>query len=757
MMTINLLKESKMESFNGDKLGNEDQSDNQASHSCCAGHKEQGSPQLKYKEGIADHLKFICPMHPEVTKMGPGSCPICGMALEPEEIQLEEGENPELKDFTRRFVFSLVFSVPLFLVAMSDMIPLFTISIPHGINSILQLFLATPVVLWSGFPFFQRGWQSVKTRNLNMFTLIAMGTGVAYFYSLLATLFPSLFPDNFKNAEGMVPLYYESAAIIITLVLLGQVLELRARSKTGSAIRTLLGLAPKVAKKVFEDGREVEIPIEEIQVGDHMKVYPGAKIPVDGVVLSGKSLVDESMITGEPVPVEKLIGSPVTGATVNGTGAFVMEAKKVGSETLLSQIVKMVSQAQRSRAPIQKLADQVSSYFVPTVVITSILTAIIWVLWGPEPVFTHAFLNAVAVLIIACPCALGLATPMSIMVGTGKGANHGVLLKDAESLEMLEKIDTLVVDKTGTLTEGRPTLSEIKTFNQFSEDMILTFAASLENLSEHPLARAIIEEAKKREIKTLLTSDLNYIPGQGLVGQVDGRFVCLGNEKLLSSHGVVVDEMNQYAEQLQKKGEGAMLLAIDRKAAGILFVSDPIKKTTAEAISYFKNKNIKVIMLTGDNKHTAQAVAEKVNVDSFESEVLPDRKGEIIASLQKEGRRVAMAGDGINDAPALARADVGIAMGTGTDVAIESASVVLVKGDLLGIVKAHKLSQKTMRNIRQNLFLAFVYNSLGVPIAAGILYPFTGVLLSPIFASVAMSLSSVSVIGNALRLRATKL
>lgn len=729
----------------------------EGAHSCCSVH---GNKKVNKPLPIANKdLIYTCPMHPEIRQKGPGSCPICGMALEPEEVQLEEVENPELKDFTRRLWVSAGLSIPLLLLAMSDLIPGQPVqhAMPFWFYAGLQLILASPVVLWGGFPFFQRGWESIKNKNFNMFTLIALGTGVAYGYSVFATIFPSLFPEDLKVHAGFVPLYFEAAAVITALVLVGQVLELRARSQTGNAIKALLGLVPKTAKKVFDNGQEEEISIEDIQLGDLLRVRPGEKVPVDGEIIEGKSSLDESMITGEPIPVEKEVGSPVTGATINGTGTFLMKATRVGSDTLLSQIVKMVSQAQRSRAPIQKLADTVSSYFVPAVVIIAIATAIVWSIWGPEPAFTYAILNSVAVLIIACPCALGLATPMSIMVGTGKGATNGVLIKNAEALEVLEKIDTLVVDKTGTLTVGKPKLSKIYTKNNFSEDQVLSFSASIESVSEHPLARAILEEAKERQLSLKQVEDFDSMTGMGLFGRIDGHDILVGNKKLLEKHGVDVTGAIKEAEDLQKTGNGVMFISIDGVLAGTLAVSDPIKETTKDAISYFHEKGIQVIMLTGDNKHTAKAIADKIGIDKFEADVLPDRKSEVIKSLQIEGRRVAMAGDGINDAPALAQSNVGIAMGTGTDVAIESAGVTLVKGDLMGIVKAHKLSQQTMNNIRQNLFFAFFYNALGVPLAAGLLYPFMGLLLSPIFASLAMSLSSVSVIGNALRLRSGKL
>lgn len=702
---------------------------------------------------------YTCPMHPEIRQKGPGNCPICGMALEPEEVSLVEEENPELVDFTRRLKVSAVLALPLVILAMSDLIPGQPIqhALPAWLNAGIQFLLATPVVLWAGLPFFERGWASLKSRNFNMFTLIALGTAVAYIFSVVGTFFPQIFPESLRVHGGMIPLYYEAAAVITALVLLGQVLELRARSQTGNAIRALLGLAAKAARRVKPDGSEEDIPVEHIHIGDLLRVRPGEKIPTDGEIADGRSVVDESMISGEPIPVEKTIGSKVTGATVNTTGSFVMRATKIGSDTLLSQIVKMVSQAQRSRAPIQKLADQVSSYFVPAVVLVAVLTAIVWYLLGPDPKLTHAIVNAVAVLIIACPCALGLATPMSIMVGTGKGASLGVLIKNAEALERLEKITTLVVDKTGTLTIGKPKLSMVKTLPGFDEAHVLSLTASLEKSSEHPLAEAIVSGAKDRKVSLVDVSDFNSITGMGVKGLVQGRTVLAGNRKLLEKHGVAVDELTQVAQALQVTGHGVMLVAIDGNPAGIIAVKDPIKETSKPAIQYFHSRNIEVVMLTGDNIKTADAVAKELGIDRVEAEVLPEQKNEVIRKLQSQGKRVAMAGDGINDAPALAQADVGIAMGTGTDVAIESAGVTLVKGDLTGIVRAHQLSQKTMTNIRQNLLFAFGYNALGVPIAAGVLYPAFGLLLSPMIASLAMSLSSVSVIANSLRLRSVKL
>ena len=714
--------------------------------------------EVKYTAVDAGKI-YVCPMHPEIRQKGPGTCPICGMALEPDEVSLEHEENPELVDFSHRLKVSAALAVPLLALAMSDLIPGQPVqhAMPWWLYSGLQLTLASPVVLWAGLPFFERGWASLRTRNLNMFTLIAIGTGVAYLYSLFATFFPRVFPESMKVHGGMVPLYYEAAAVITALVLLGQVLELRARSRTGNAIRALLGLAPKTARRVGLSGEEEDIPLELVKIGDQLRVRPGEKIPTDGKILEGKSAVDESMITGEPVAVEKEAGSFVTGATVNGVGSFLMEATRVGSETLLAQIVRMVSQAQRSRAPIQKLADRVSSYFVPAVVAVAVLTAIIWLVWGPEPAGLYAVVNAVAVLIIACPCALGLATPMSIMVGTGKGAGHGVLIKSADALEAMEKVTTLVVDKTGTLTVGKPKLDAVKPLEGFTEEEILAWAAALESVSEHPLAEAIVSGAKQRGITSLVAANFESFTGYGLRGTVEGREILVGNGRLLQKFGVDSSQLEKVAAELQKGGSGAMLVAVNKKAAAVIAVKDPVKETTKEAVAYFLAKGIEVIMLTGDNRLTAQAVAQEVGISRFDADVLPEGKIEIVRKLQAQGKIVAMAGDGINDAPALAQATVGIAMGSGTDVAMESAGITLVKGDLLGIVRAHRLSQETMKNIRQNLFFAFVYNALGVPVAAGILYPAFGLLLSPMLASAAMSLSSVSVIANSLRLNRIKI
>ena len=703
--------------------------------------------------------EYVCPMHPEIVRPEPGFCPICGMALEPRTVTLEEEVNPELVDMTRRFWISLVLATPIFFLAMSDMIPgqpLQRIASPQLLNW-LQLGLATPVVLWGGWPFFQRGWASIINRSLNMFTLIAIGVGTAYIYSVVATLFPHLFPQSFRGHNGEVGVYFDAAAVITTLVLLGQVLELRARSKTSRAIKALLGLAPRTARLIRDDGTEVDVPLEQVKPGDRLRVRPGEKIPVDGIVLEGTTSVDESMITGEPIPVEKTKGSKVAGGTVNGTGSFIMQAERVGSDTLLAQIVRMVAEAQRSRAPIQKLADIVAGYFVPAVVLVAVLTFIIWALFGPEPTMAYALVNAVAVLIIACPCALGLATPMSIMVGTGRGATAGVLIKNAEALEVLEKIDTLVVDKTGTLTEGKPRLISVIPVRGQDEVEILLLAASLERGSEHPLAEAIVKGAEERGVKLAETREFRSITGKGVVGSADGKNVALGNAKLLEELNIKAGELWGQSEELRKEGQTVMYVVVDGAIAGLLGVADPVKQSTPEAIELLHEDGIKIVMLTGDNRTTAEAVAKRLGIDQIQAEVLPEQKVEVVKRLQAEGRMVAMAGDGVNDAPALAQAHVGIAMGTGTDVAMESAGVTLIKGDLRGIAKARRLSRGTMRNIRENLFFAFIYNVLGIPIAAGVLYPFSGMLLSPVIASVAMTFSSVSVISNALRLNKLQL
>ncbi len=706
---------------------------------------------------VVTGIEYTCPMHPEIVRTEPGSCPICGMALEPRNAPVED--NSELRDMTRRFWFSVALALPVFALAMAaDLLPQ---ALPESLSMRLlqwiEFVLATPVVLWSGWPLFQRGWASLVNRHLNMFTLIGLGVGVAWSYSMVALLLPGIFPPLMRAMDGTVPVYFEAAAVITALVLLGQVMELRARSQTSAAIKLLLGLAPKTARVVRSDGKEEDIPLEQVQTGDILRVRPGEKVPVDGLALEGSSSVDESMVTGESIPVEKTSGSKLIGATVNGTGSLVMKAEKVGSGTLLAQIVHMVSEAQRSRAPIQRLADVASGYFVPAVVGVALLTLVVWGLWGPEPRLAHAIVNAVAVLIIACPCALGLATPMSIMVGTGRGATAGVLIKNAEALETMEKVDTLVVDKTGTLTEGKPKLVSVQSVDSFEESEVLRLGASLERASEHPLAAAIVKGAEERKLAIAPVNDFESFTGKGVSGKVEGRAVALGNPKLFDELQLGAGELPAQAEALRNEGQTVMLLAIDGKPAGLIGVADPVKASTPEAVRALHEEGIQIIMLTGDNRATAESVAKKLRIDRIEAEVLPEQKATIVKELQAEGRIVAMAGDGINDAPALAQAQVGIAMGTGTDVAMESAGVTLVKGDLRGIVRAFRLSRATMRNIRQNLFFAFIYNILGVPIAAGVLYPFFGLLLSPIIAAAAMSFSSVSVITNALRLRRTEL
>jgi Cu+-exporting ATPase len=703
--------------------------------------------------------EYICPMHPEVVRDAPGSCLLCGMALEPRTVTLEEEKNPELKDMTRRFWVGVVLSIPVLLVAMSDILPGQPLhrNFSSRLLTWFQFLLATPVVLWCGWPFIERAWASVVNRSLNMFTLIGTGVGTAYGYSVVATLFPAIFPDSFRGHGGEVGVYFEAAAVITTLVLLGQVLELKARSRTSNAIRALLGLAPKTARRVGADGKEQDVPLDQVQVGDLLRVRPGEKIPVDGTVVEGGSSVDESMVTGEPIPVEKTENSKVTGSTVNGTGSFLMRAERVGADTLLAQIVRMVSAAQRSRAPIQKLADVVSAYFVPIVVLVAIVTFVTWAMVGPEPRLAYALVNAVAVLIIACPCALGLATPMSIMVGTGRGATAGVLIKNAEALEVLEKVDTLVVDKTGTLTEGKPRLASVVVTQDGNESEVLRLAASLERGSEHPLAAAIVAGAQERHLKLSKDQGFQSFTGKGIIGVVEGKRIALGNLKMFEELGISVDSLREQAEQLRAEGQTVMFVAIEKQLAGLIGVIDPVKSSTPEAIRALHENGVRIVMLTGDSRATAQAVARKLGIDEVQAEVLPDQKGEVVKRLQSQGRIVAMAGDGINDAPALAQAQVGIAMGTGTDIAIESAAVTLVKGDLRGIAKARRLSRGTMRNIRQNLFFAFFYNILGVPIAAGVLYPVFGLLLSPMIASAAMTFSSVSVISNALRLNKIEL
>jgi P-type Cu+ transporter len=714
-----------------------------------------GSEHAGGPRGSAPPGSYTCPMHPEVVQPGPGSCPLCGMALEPVALEATEEESAELADMRRRFRVSLVLTLPLFAAAMSEMLPgrpLEGLAAPRAL-AWAQLALATPVVVWGGLPFFQRGFASLVTRRLNMFSLISLGAGAAYAYSVVAALAPGIFPGSFRDARGEVALYFEAAAVIVTLVLLGQVLELRARSRTGAAIRALLGMAPKSARRLRADGGEEDVALEEVAAGDLVRVRPGEKVPVDGVVMEGHSAVDESMVTGEPIPVEKQVGDRVVGATVNGAGSLVVRAERVGSETLLAQIVRMVAEAQRSRAPIQRLADVVASWFVPAVVASAAVAFAVWASLGPEPRMAHALVNAVAVLIIACPCALGLATPMSIMVASGRGATAGVLFRNAEAIELLRDVDTLVVDKTGTLTEGRPRLASLRALAGLGEDEVLRLAASLERGSEHPLAAAIVAGAESRGLKLASAQDFASQPGRGVTGRVEGRGVALGNRTLLEALELDPGDAAGLAEGLRARGQTAMFVAVDGAIAGLLGVADPIKESTPEAIARLHEDGVRIVVLTGDSRTTAQAVARELGLDEVIADVLPDQKAEVVARLQGEGRVVAMAGDGVNDAPALARAHVGIAMGTGTDVAMESAGVTLVKGDLRGIARARALSRATMRNIRQNLFFAFVYNAVGVPIAAGVLYPWIALLLNPMIAAAAMSMSSVSVIGNALRLR----
>ncbi|UEM21322.1 heavy metal translocating P-type ATPase [Skermanella mucosa] len=715
--------------------------------------------QAKAEPTAQPGVIYTCPMHPQIRQEGPGNCPICGMALEPETISAETQPNAELRDMWRRFVIGGILTIPLLLLEMGGHIP--AIGLAHllspRISAWVQFLIATPVVLWAGWPFFIRGWASVKALSLNMFTLIAMGTGAAYVYSVVAVIAPNIFPDGFRGPEGNVAVYFEAAAVIIVLVLLGQVLELRAREQTGGAIRALLNLAPKTARRIMPDGHDEEVPLDQVHVGDRLRVRPGESVPVDGEVLEGRSSVDESMVTGESIPVEKEPGSKLIGGTLNGTGGLVLRADKVGSDTMLSRIVQMVAEAQRSRAPIQRLADIVSGYFVPAVIGIAILSFIVWSIWGPEPAMAYGLVAAVSVLIIACPCALGLATPMSIMVGVGRGAREGVLIKNAEALERFEKVDTLVVDKTGTLTVGKPKLTAIKPLGGIDERLLLAVAASLEKSSEHPLAAAIIAAAKERNLTIQDPIDFASVTGQGVTGTVDGHQVALGNAKLMRAEGVNLTEMEAIADDLRREGATAMYVAINGAPAGVVAVADPIKESTAAALAALKADGVSVVMLTGDNRTTAEAVARRLGLDDVEAEVSPEDKNAVVRRLKAEGRVVGMAGDGVNDAPALAEADVGIAMGTGTDVAIQSAGVTLVKGDLAGIARAKALSRATMSNIRQNLFLAFIYNALGVPVAAGVLYPFFGLLLSPILAAAAMALSSVPVIANALRLRMARL
>jgi Cu+-exporting ATPase len=708
-------------------------------------------------EAVPEGTIYTCPMHPEIRQVGPGSCPICGMALDPVLVSAEAEPNAELIDMKRRFWIGLALTAPVFILEMGGHLTGLDHLVPRTTSNWIQFALATPVVLWAGWPFFERGWKSLKNRSLNMFTLIAMGTGVAWLYSVVATLAPGIFPVAFRGHDGSVAVYFEAAAVITVLVLLGQVLELRARESTSGAIRALLDLTPKTARLIREDSTEEEVQLDTVQVGNRLRVRPGEKVPVDGVVVEGRSAVDESMVTGESMPVTKEVGAKAIGGTMNQSGGLVIEAQKVGRDTMLAQIVQLVAEAQRSRAPIQRLADQVSGYFVPAVIGVALLAFAAWAIWGPEPRMAFGIVAAVSVLIIACPCALGLATPMSIMVGVGRGAGAGVLIKNAEALEHMEKVDTLVVDKTGTLTEGKPAVTAIVPAQGFSEAEVLRLSASAERPSEHPLAIAIIEAAEKQSIATVPVSDFDSPTGKGALGTVEGRRVVLGSAKFLAEHGIDVSPLAGQADRLREDGATAIFAGIDGRVAGAIAIADPVKATTPEALVGLKEEGIRVVMLTGDNWTTAKAVARRLGIDEVEAEVLPEQKSAVVEKLKREGRVVAMAGDGVNDAPALAAADVGIAMGTGTDVAMESAGVTLLKGDLTGIVRAHRLSRATMRNIRQNLFFAFIYNALGVPVAAGVLYPFFGILLSPIIAAAAMALSSVSVIGNAIRLRTVRL
>ncbi|MEO2089201.1 MAG: copper-translocating P-type ATPase, partial [Gemmataceae bacterium] len=704
-------------------------------------------------------VEYTCPMHPQIVRDAPGSCPLCGMALEPRTVTAEEGPNPELADMSRRFWVGLALTLPIFVLAMGDMIPgkpLHHLLDMTAMNWV-QLALATPVVFWCGWPFFERAWLSVRNLSPNMFTLIALGVGAAYLYSLAATVATDLFPDGFRAAGGAVMPYFDTAVVVTVLILLGQVLELKARGRTSGAIKRLLGLAPKTARRVKADGTEEDAPLDQVKVGDLLRVRPGEKVPADGVVVEGRSTADESMISGEPIPAEKEPGSKVVAATINGTGSLLVKAEKVGADTLLAQIVRMVGEAQRSRAPIERVVDRVSGYFVPAVVAISLLTFTVWSIWGAEPKLAHALVNAVAVLIIACPCALGLATPMAIMVGVGRGAENGILIKNAEALEVLQRADTLVVDKTGTLTEGKPRLAAVEPAAGFIVDDILRLAAGLERGSEHPLAAAIIKGAEEKNLSIPTAQDFQSVTGKGVTGTVDGRKVAFGNAALMGDHTADIAGMQARIEELRGEGQTVMLLALDGRFAGLIGVADRIKDTTPEAIRLLHEDGLRIIMLTGDSRRTAEAVARTLGIDEVLAEVLPVQKSEKIKALQAEGRVVAMAGDGINDAPALAQAQIGIAMGSGTDVAMESAGITLVKGDLRAIARARRLSRATMSNIRQNLFLAFVYNLASVPVAAGVLYPFSGILIDPIWASAAMGLSSLSVVGNALRLRRTAL
>jgi Cu+-exporting ATPase len=748
-------------------MNNKDNNTDSHNHSCCMHeehhkhhHTSKGAPQKggkydKVPEGYTGTV-YTCPMHPEVRSPGPGSCPLCGMGLEPETVTaVDEGPNPELVDFNKRFLVGVLLTVPLLVLSMSPIFGFHQIRDFLGERTALwlELLLGTPVTLWSGWPFFVRGVNSLRSMNLNMFSLIAMGTGAAYLFSVTAVLVPEIFPAGFRNADGHVGVYFEAAAVIVTLVLLGQVMELRARERTGSAIKALLDMAAKTARIIHDDGSEEEIPLEDVKVGDKLRVRPGDKVPVDGTVLEGRSSVDESMISGEPVPVEKTAGDGVTGATINGTGSLVIKATRVGSDTMLSQIVEMVANAQRSRAPIQKYADMVAGYFVPVVILIAIVSFLSWAIWGPEPSLSYGLVSAVAVLIIACPCALGLATPMSIMTATGRGAQAGVLIKNAEALERFEKVDTLIVDKTGTLTEGKPKLVAVLPEDGHEEDEVLRLAASLERGSEHPLAEAIVRGAEERDVKMVDATDFEAITGKGVKGIVNGHNVALGNSKLVADMGLDGGRLSDMANARRDEGETVMFVVLDNKIAGLVSVADPVKETTPKALEELHQLGFRIIMATGDNERTAKAVAARLGIDEIRADVLPEDKANIIKELQEQGHKVAMAGDGVNDAPALAQADVGIAMGTGADVAIESAGFTLVKGDLDGIVRARRLVRATMRNIRQNLFFALAYNTAGVPVAAGVLFPFFGILISPMFAAFAMSASSISVVLNALRLR----
>ncbi len=720
-------------------------------HACCTHQSKVSKASLVLETGAT--TVYVCPMHPQVRQIGPGSCPICGMALEPEVSTGEEGPSHELTDMTRRFWIGVVLTLPVFALEMGAHLTNLHF-VTGSVSNLIQMALATPVVLWAGWPFFARGWASIVSRNLNMFTLIAIGTGVAWLYSMVATFVPTAFPEGFRRMDGSVPVYFEAAAVITVLVLLGQVLELRAREKTGGAIRALLNLSPKIARRINQDGTEEDVPLNHVHVGDHLRVRPGEAVPIDGVIVEGKSAIDESMVTGESMPSVKENGASVIGGTMNQTGGFIMRAERVGGDTMLSRIVQMVAEAQRSRAPIQRMADHVSAWFVPVVMLVAVAAFLVWAAFGPSPAFSYGLIAAVSVLIIACPCALGLATPMSIMVGVGRGAQAGVLIKNAESLERMEKVDTLVVDKTGTLTEGKPRVTKIVA-EGLSEDDLLSFAASLEQPSEHPLAHAVVVAAQEKGLTIAKAEDFDSPTGKGVVGKVNGRAVALGNIKMMTELKIDVSHLEKQGDELRQDGATVIFAALDGKAAGLVAIADPIKETTPQAIKELRAAGIHVVMLTGDNKTTALAVARKLGIDEVEAEVLPEDKSRIVKELRDKGRVVAMAGDGTNDAPALAAADIGIAMGTGTDVAMESAGITLLRGDLMGIAKARILSEAVMSNIRQNLFFAFAYNVAGVPVAAGVLYPVFGLLLSPIIAAAAMALSSVSVIANALRLKRT--